>query len=261
MLAMREHSQAFYLWKLLLTVRNWPLYLQNRFGGGRDHANTYKLRNGLRITTRSFQLDRFGINEVWLDEIYNPPGFNWNNCRTVIDVGANIGTFTLFAAAHAPEAKIYAFEPEEGTAAALQKNVDDNQLGNRITTEVKGIAGTEGERTFYVAGKCSWFGSFYKPVGESMPVTISVTTLAQVFQKYGITQCDFLKLDCEGAEYEILYGLPEELFERIGFIALEYHPFSEDPRDTPGALRAFLEEKGYQVTERPNEILYAKRVK
>jgi hypothetical protein len=125
---MREHSQIFYLWKLFVTVRNWPLYLLNRLGGAREHANTYTLRNGLRITTRSFQLDRFGINEVWLDEIYNPPGFDWKNCHTVIDVGANIGTFTLFAAAHAREARIYSFEPESGTYGALKRNVEQNHL-------------------------------------------------------------------------------------------------------------------------------------
>lgn len=257
---MREHSQIYYLRQLIRTVRNWPVYLLNKYGIIRPARVVYKLHNGLTVTTRSYLIDRGGINEVWLDRIYDPPQFDWASCKTVIDVGANIGTFTLFAAAHAPQARIIALEPEPATADALRRNVTSNHLENRITVDERGGDGTAGERTFFVAPKCSWFSSLYAPPqAGAIPVTIHVTTLEQLFEQYKIDHCDFLKLDCEGAEYDMLYTLPSHLWPRIGFIALEYHSFSPHPQGNPKDLTVFLEQQGYAVTERPNCILYAQR--
>lgn len=256
---MKEHSSLFYLARLIGTVQNWPTYLRLRKAKADGGMMTLNLRNGISVTSR-IGTDRGAINEVWLDRIYDPPGFDWAACKTIIDVGANIGTFTLFAADRAKQAKIMSLEPDTDTAAVLRGNIEKNNLQNRVTLVQEGLAATSGPRTFYVTPRCSWFGTMYEPQGgESHAVTIQVTTLKDLFEKHAIDRIDFLKLDCEGAEYESLYGLTPDLLSRIDFIALEHHPFVKEPRCNPADLKAFLEQNGFTVTERVNSVMYAAR--
>ena len=58
-------------------------------------------------------------------------------------------------------------------------------------------------------------------------VDVQSTTLEKIFDENNISNCDFLKMDCEGAEYEILFNLPEKIFKKINKICLEYHDMKE----------------------------------
>lgn len=88
-------------------------------------------------------------------------------------------------------------------------------------------------------------------------------TLEDVISENHIEQIDFLKIDAEGAEYEILYGCDDRIFARIARIALEFHHIDDD-RSNGRELKSFLEGKGFVVTSRqfPCSVigfLYAKR--
>jgi hypothetical protein len=62
------------------------------------------------------------------------------------------------------------------------------------------------------------------PSGNSAgSVEVECVTLSQVFKENNIDYVDFLKMDCEGAEYEILKAMEEETGSKIGRIAMEYH--------------------------------------
>ena len=73
-------------------------------------------------------------------------------------------------------------------------------------------------------------------------------TLQQIFDRHGITRCDFLKMNCEGAEYEILYRTPPEYLRRVERIALEYHAVEDKTRLARG-LAAFLVAHGIEIFE------------
>ena len=62
------------------------------------------------------------------------------------------------------------------------------------------------------------------------------TTLEQIYSDGEIEQCDLLKIDCEGAEYEILFGASSELLDRTRRMALEYHNVGSGPQQTGEAL-------------------------
>ena len=85
------------------------------------------------------------------------------------------------------------------------------------------------------------YGSTFTPVE-----TVRVVTLDDVFEHCAIDRCDLLKLDCEGAEYEILYGAGAETLGRIGNLVLEYHEGMN--ANGPDELDAFLRERGFAVT-------------
>jgi len=80
-------------------------------------------------------------------------------------------------------------------------------------------------------------------------------SLPSLFEREGISRCDFLKIDCEGAEYEILMSLDPSMLDRIGKIACEYHQPAyygvTHPEHTPERLVRFLEENGFTVYRKP----------
>ena len=71
-----------------------------------------------------------------------------------------------------------------------------------------------------------------------------------------------MKIDCEGAEYEILYNTPNEIFKKIGKIALEWDNL-DDKKMNVAYLRNFLEKRGFNVRVKGEDekagILYAKK--
>ncbi len=250
-------------WRLLTTLRNWPVYFLCRIGSRRDRLVEYRFWNGLRVRTRGFAIDRSPINDVWIDRAYEPTAydipFTWADCHTIVDIGANIGVFTLYAAKKAPTARLFSVEPDPQTAEVLRDNIHINGLDARATVRECGVSGEAGELPFYVSDKCSRGNSLYQYTADSHAITVPVIPLQQLLDDWKLEQIDFLKMDCEGAEYDALYRLPDSYFQHIRFLAIEYHHFSKEPSHSPSALRSFLEKQGYTITEPHNSIFYARR--
>lgn len=255
-------KNAGLLFTLISTVKNWPLYFRVRYGKSPEHV-MYRLRNDIRIASRSRAIDGMALNDVWLEKTYEPSRksipFDWKACKTIVDVGANIGTFTLFAAHNAPNARIISVEPEPGNLRQLAANLDANSIRNRVTVVEAGVGPEETTATFHVAHKNSGGHSLYHYTNNSHPVEVKILPLRTIFERNNLNGCDYLKLDCEGGEYDALYGLPDEILKAIPFIAIEYHHFSKDPRHTPVMLKAFLEAKGFTVIDAKKSIFFAFR--
>ncbi|NCN99484.1 FkbM family methyltransferase [Candidatus Pacearchaeota archaeon] len=98
-------------------------------------------------------------------------------------------------------------------------------------------------------------------VGGGQSVRTQVTTLNKIIDVNNIKRIDFLKLDCEGSEYDILFNLKNKNFKIISKIALEYENLDKSKRNII-FLRKFLEQKGFDVFQKNNRnekqgILYA----
>jgi hypothetical protein len=94
-------------------------------------------------------------------------------------------------------------------------------------------------------------------------VTVACTTLAEICDANALTRVDVVKMDCEGAEYEILYDTPPACLERLKEIRMEYHDAGAPPRDL-ASLTGFLRGHGYEVvlcraTGPANGTLWARR--
>jgi len=248
--------------RLVSTVRNWPVYFSARFG--KDRETVYKLRNGMTVHSRGRSIDGMALNDVWLDHTYEPSEhgipFDWSVCKTIVDVGGNIGTFALYGAYKAPNARIITVEPEPGNVMMIRRNLEANKLSDRVSVVEAGVGPEEGTAQLHIAHKNSGGHSLFHYTDKSHPVSIRITPLTSILRQANITSVDFLKLDCEGGEYDALYLLPEDLLKGIRFIAVEYHHFSKDPRHTPDALKTFLEEKGFTVTKPRKSIFFASRL-
>ncbi len=232
---------------LMRTVSNWWVYPMYRLGLSKGEYVRYKLRTGHTMVLRAKTSDFFVFNDIFLDGVYDAPEIPWNTLNTVIDVGAHVGVFALYVASQSPTAKVIAYEPEPTNIHTFRKTVDESKLHDRIIIEPVGIAGEAGELKMHVMPGRGEQNSLYRQTESSRSISVPVTTLAASFEKHGIAHCDLLKVNCEGAEYDMFYGLSDEYFKRIDRIVMNYHLFSLDPKHHPAILKEFLEGKGFTV--------------
>jgi FkbM family methyltransferase len=230
-----------YIPRIVARVRNWPQFLITYMRLS-DRPAVYRLRRGdTRILARS-GVDVSTIAVIFIKEDYGADVGG----RVIVDVGANIGVFALFAAAD-PEARVYAYEPVGATYGQLRQNVELNGLAGRVKTFNLGVTGRSERRAIHVSPHGSPFSTLYG--GDGAPTEeIECVGLETVFAENGIDRCDLLKLDCEGAEFEILFGAPPEVLGRIGRICVEYHEQSDHPEFRRPALVEHLARQGFRVT-------------
>ncbi|MFN7990613.1 MAG: FkbM family methyltransferase [Candidatus Micrarchaeia archaeon] len=234
-------------------ITDWPEYALSCIGAGPRCARI-RLRNGISFRIRKGEPDLWTISEVWVHRIYNPPGFSINPGDLVIDIGAHIGAFSVFAASAG--ATVESFEPHPDNHRMLRANLRINGFAS-VKTHNAAVGGKEGRRRLFLPENESCCNSFF-PQGKDLPsAEVDCTTLDKIVLGSGIRQVDLLKLDCEGAEYEILMSASDGALSRIRKISLEYHDGLVPGRDHR-KLSSFLEEKGFEVTLRP-PLMYASR--
>jgi FkbM family methyltransferase len=179
------------------------------------HLNSGKARThllfGKELTYLSPPELLHGFQEIFIDEIYKQ---NLPANPYIIDCGANIGLSVIYLKLHHPDAEILAFEPDEKNFELLQKNVQSFNLGNvHLKKEAIWIEKT----VLQFAGE----GSMSSRIGgESDQHTIEVNAVR--LKDYLNRQVDFLKIDIEGAEYQVMKDIAGEL-RYVNNLFLEYH--------------------------------------
>jgi FkbM family methyltransferase len=222
---------------LVKNVTNWyQIPLQLLFS---SRQIILKLKTGERFKIGHY-LDALTIKEIYIDKDYK---VSFKNPKTIIDIGANIGTFSVLQAKLNPRTNIFSFEPSLKTFKLLLENIKLNHVKN-VKTYKLGVADSVGTRTFY-SHPASGLSSLNKKRGGMVKNKIKTTTLSDIFKNNKITKCDLLKMDCEGAEYEILFNTPTRIFKKIDKMVIEYHDMLTEY--THKELKDFLKQKGYKV--------------
>lgn len=141
---------------------------------------------------------------------------------TVVDCGAYIGEFTLYAAkAVGPSGKVIAFEPDPTVVRKLEANIALSGLDNVVIVR-KGAWSADGVLKFVgdsVRGYSFMFGE--KAEGS---VDIPVASIDNELGRLGVTKVDFIKIDVEGAELELIKGAERTLRgNRVSAAVASYH--------------------------------------
>lgn len=153
--------------------------------------------------------------------------------KTVLDVGANVGDWSIAAAKLWPSASIYAFEVSPRTRADLEKQVAETGLSQRVLPVSAGMSDKAGTQVMYYYP--------YNPeltceelrhdASAAVPFDAVLTTVDQFAAEKGINAIDFLKIDVEGSEYKVLRGAKGLLEKRaVSCIQFEYGAFSVTSR-------------------------------
>ncbi len=194
--------------------------------------------NDIKILHR--KEDEAIINEVFHEDCYKVDQLPEE--ALVIDIGAHIGTFSLRCAKE-KGCVVYAYEPYLPSFLILVENINENHLENRIKAFNLAIAGCRKPRTFYFTPHSLGGNTLYKPVDVMVDeLEVNCVTLKDAFLNNDLTECDVLKIDCEGAEKEIFCDEFKTYLGQASLILLEWHNYD-------GAFYAeYLKKMGYLVS-------------
>ena len=191
------------------------------------------------------------FQEIWIDRCYAPWPLRLGPDDTVIDIGAHVGVFTVWAATQYPASRIVAVEPLPDSFAVLRKNCQDSRLttvdllqsacGSRTGTAQLYSRGPTSMNTLYTIDA---LGSSFRALSN-----VPVISLDDLLERFQIERPSLLKLDCEGAEYEILMNASDTTLRRLRHIVMEYHIGLNS--QSPQALARFLNEKGFETVILP----------
>jgi FkbM family methyltransferase len=201
--------------------RNWREIRRARAAGGYPCAVV--LRSGERFEAPGDVNPARITNGVYFKRVYTPRGLELPRGATVVDVGANIGVFSVFAARGGAGAVI-AVEPFAKNAEYLERNLELNGCaGVRV---VRGaLADRDGAVRLYLGDRGVTHGLFAIHGETTTPPSVEVEawTLRTLMDRLGVDRIGLLKMDCEGSEGLVLRSAPGGLLERIDRVAMEFH--------------------------------------
>lgn len=238
-------------------MKNWfPFWIDLfRFFRGDDIRSTvYYFRNGLklRIHDKSKRLN-IVFYEIFLKNIYDGrPEFHINHNDVIVDIGAHLGFFSIKSSQLAKNGMVYALEPFSLHYKLLRDNVSTNNIKNIKLFNVALSSSSCPLEFFYTLQGEPGDTSLYVLDAEKKlhKEIVNSITLDEFFKNENISKCDFMKLDCEGAEYDILFNSSDETISKINRIAMEWHRFV--PEHEPRKMENFLRDKGFKVFQEGN---------
>lgn len=218
-----------------------------------DSNNFFRLSNGYILTAPAEVPFRGMFSEVFESGCYQPSeAFRIRPGDTVLDIGANVGLFSIWVACNVPSAKIFAFEAASDNFAALAENIQRNHLQGISAHHYAVADGHRWQVTLYrgfhggIHSIRPEYRNWDSLSGSPRPTEkVRATTLEQILQRLKIKRVDFMKIDCEGAEYEILLSTPSRTLSRIRKIVGEYHNLSAARQGR--VLKKFLTRNGFQT--------------
>lgn len=190
------------------------------------------------------------LKEIFCDRIY-ADFFPFYQDSTIIDIGAHKGLFSLFAFLNTgPRSKIIALEPSEKNYQLLTKNIQKNNATKTISTVKKGIAGKSGRYDLQIIDdkNHSIYESYIKILGKEVCNVehIEALSISDLILQFKIEQIDFMKMDCEGAEFAALLNLKDEVLKKIKTLSLEFHDL-KDKNYNISNLASFLLDHNYAI--------------
>lgn len=185
----------------------------------RGHDVFYRPATSDPLAINQVLLRRGGKAEYYLPAALEP--------KVILDIGSNIGTSILFFHEQFPAAKVYGFEPHPETFRILQTNV-----GAIPSVEVFNYALGAIDKKISLSFDGADFSRFgakdatSSPLGTITAAECEVRHAGEVVKHLGLDRVDLIKIDCEGAEYDVLSVLPGEMLRHCKWIAGEMHDAS-----------------------------------
>lgn len=200
-------------------------------------VHTYTYLNGKKLEIPDPSGYLLCHKEIFQDEIYRFTAKR--NDPFIIDCGANIGLSVIYFKHLYPEARLIAFEPDPNLFPILERNIATYQL-SQVELIKKAVWCEKTELSFEpdgsLAGRITDENS--KPGSKAMQV--QTVRLRDYLDK----PVDFLKIDIEGAEYEVIRDCAD-LLKNVEVLFLEYHSLVEKPQTLDEILR-ILQQAGFR---------------
>jgi len=244
----------------------------------------YKLPNGMRVAQINRNETDYIYHEVFELQAYLRHGVTLAEGDCVFDVGANIGLFSLFAGRVCPGVRVCAFEPNPVVFAALEQNVGRYSAGAKLFQCGLSSENKIAEFTFYegfsllsgyyadaeterdvvkqyirnqqilegedAAAMAEQTDELLKERFTSRTFHTELRTLSSVMREERIERIDLLKINVEKSELDVLLGIEDDDWEKIGQIVVEI-----DVPEHRGRIVSMLERRGYEVLIEQDRLL------
>jgi amino acid adenylation domain-containing protein/FkbM family methyltransferase len=242
----------------------------------------YELPNGMVISHQNKNETDFVYKEIFEQGTYLQHGITLSDDACVVDVGANIGLFTLSILQKAPQAKVYAFEPippvfENLRINSLLSGGDVYLFNCGLSSAAGGADFTWFKHNSVISGR---YADLHEEQGtikafirnqngaqlsdETLEKLIEerldyekfrcpLRTLSEVIAEERIERIDLLKIDVEKSEQEVLEGIEGKDWAKIRQLVIEVH----DIEGRLEQMRRLLEGYGYQVAVEQDDMLAA----
>jgi len=227
--------------------KNWYIYPKVYYKLINDKFVIFKTKTGLRIKIRVRSTDLMALTNVWMINEYDIEDFEINVNDTVIDIGAHIGLFSLLVSQRCKTGKILSFEPVRENFDLLVSNLKLNHIENVLPFNMA-VSKNLDKLNLFLNDDQSAHSIFPK---SSESISVESTSLQKIFEENKISSCKLLKLDCEGAEYEIIDSLPSEYLNKIQNIVMEYHSADTKPELVKNLIQK-IKNAGFKIKTRPH---------
>ncbi len=263
-LVARRDSVQYELRRIAQTPKafqNWPELLaemgRQRVVGRKASAElTFVTRSGVRVSCPNRPGARLAVFEQFAEDCYDISRFLGRLTQRpihVLDIGAHIGAFALHLAFVNAQATVDCYEPSGNTAKFLRKNVADNRLDTRIRVFESALSAELGWAVFEDNGAASVHNGLVRADSRLVPHhaadTPGVATRVPTGTFDGAiavapTPVRFVKMDCEGGEYDLVYASSPLSWASVERIVMEHHPVTGHKWNE---LRAWFERVGLRV--------------
>lgn len=207
----RLRNRASYLLRAPRVYRNWWAIVLPKLG----KSTVLELPNGSKYFVRPHKLDLAVVNEaVFLNPYLGRGHVSVAADAVVVDIGTNIGDFTAQVARLCPRGRVIAVEPMKAVCDMIATQVRLNSLTN-VTAICAAVSGEDGETT------TDHLADPYSTDGAG-PEKVRVVTLETLMKELNLSQIELLKIDCEGAEWDILLAA-EDVLPAVRQICMEFH--------------------------------------
>jgi FkbM family methyltransferase len=188
-------------------------------------------------------------NEMFVERKYDC--YNLNNLDVVLDIGANNGLFSLLMLNDGCK-KIYAFEPNQESLINLKhlfRNTD------KVVSVEKAVYTKDEPLEFFIDPNNTTIGSVSEQHllsnGTSVQkIVVPAVSLKTFIKENNLDRISLVKMDIEGAEYEIIHNLEDEIFDKVDRFLIEYH---ENTDNRVVKLIDKLKSKGYDIDQIRNQ--------
>jgi len=243
-----------------------------------------RLPNHQRIAVVDKLTARDIYQEIYEENAYLREGLRVEPGSVVVDIGGNIGLFSLYILEQVPQIHLVTIEPIPQNFAALEANLQAYQPPQASVTLLNvGLAENERDAEFYFYPRVSsdstatpfdfdqqvqyYLAKSNQGLSRLFPrkwrawviaktlrwlytpvkVTCHLKTLSQVIADLNLASLDFVKLDAENAEREVVAGIADEDWDKIKQMSIEVHTNVPGGQNLVEDLTQLLESKGFSV--------------
>ncbi len=244
-------------YNLVKNVKNWYKYFSIKKNPQKFFLLKGRHQVGLWLIKEISPI----FKEIYMENIYQIELIKLyvrGSSPVIVDIGANAGYAATFFLSHFPQARVISFEPLPTNFELLSKNQKQNEFLNwQISPKAVGKSNGKISLFFQKSKGLTPVSSIYADFDNNNQdcIEVEMVSLSQIFQDFSLSQIDLLKLDCEGAEYEILYHTPQEYLNKIRLIVMETHHRNNE-NGNKETLANFLQNVGFQ-TKIKEEMLWA----